>query len=300
MKTTSCTKQTVLITGAESFTGQHLTAHLEQAGFVVFGTCRTPVTGVFLTCDITDKKQIKQVLEQTRPDYVFDLAGISFVGHPNPEDFYRVNVLGAQNLLDALVESDLQLKKVILASSATVYGNQGLSVLDESLCPQPANHYGMSKLAMEHMAATYFAQLPIIITREFTYVGVGQPEHFVIPKIVSHFKRKLPSIELGNLHVQREFNDVRFVCEVYMRLLLIEQTGQIVNLCTGKGVYLQRVIEVLNSLAGYAIDVQVNPEFVRQNELPSLVGSTGKLVDLVGALPQISLQKTLETMYLNA
>lgn len=300
MQTNSNTKQTVLITGADSFTGQHLTTHLEKVGFVVFSTSRTPATGQFLACDITVKKQVKQVLEQAQPDYVIHLAGISFVGHPNPEDFYRVNVLGTQNVLDALVESGLSLKKIILASSATVYGNQGLPVLDESLCPQPANHYGMSKLAMEHVAATYFSQLPIIITRPFNYVGVGQPEHFVIPKIVSHFKRELPSIELGNLHVQREFNDVRFACEVYERLLLIEQTSQIVNLCSGKGVVLQSVIEVLNGSAGYEIDVQVNPEFVRKNELPSLVGSTDKLESLVGELPQISLQSTLETMYLNA
>ncbi|MBN2865410.1 MAG: GDP-mannose 4,6-dehydratase [Thiotrichales bacterium] len=291
----------VLVTGIDSFTGQHLKQHLEQSGFCVFGTCRKPPASTAdFVCDITNKNAIAQVLATTRPGYVIHLAGISFVGHPVVEDFYRVNVLGTQNLLDALVESGLVLNKVVLASSATVYGNQGLAVLDESICPMPANHYGISKLAMEHLARTYFAKLPIIVTRPFNYVGVGQPEHFVIPKIVAHFKRGEKLIELGNIAVEREFNDVRFACEVYKRLLEIEPHGEIVNLCSGQGVALQRVIDTLNDLAGYNIDVRVNPAFVRANELPSLVGSPNKLISLVGELTQVNLQQTLESMYLNS
>ncbi len=65
-----------------------------------------------------------------------------------------------------------------MASSATIYGNQGLEVLDESLCPIPANHYGASKYAMECLVKNYFTKLNIIITRPFNYTGVGQAEHF--------------------------------------------------------------------------------------------------------------------------
>ena len=289
----------VLVTGIDSFTGKRLKQHLEQSGFCVFGTCLKPTgSSADFVCDITDKQAIEKVLKTTRPGYVIHLAGISFVGHKVVEDFYRVNVLGTQNLLDAMVESGLVFYKVILASSATVYGNQGLAVLDEGVCPMPANHYGMSKLAMEHVARTYFDKLPIIVTRPFNYVGVGQPEHFVIPKIVSHFKRGDKVIELGNISVEREFNDVLFACEVYKRLLEIEHSGEIVNLCSGKGVALQTVIDTLNQLAGYEIDVQVNPAFVRANELQSLVGSADKLKRLIGQVESISLAGTLKDMYL--
>lgn len=289
----------VLVTGIDSFTGKHLKQHLEQSGFCVFGTCRkNPQSSTDFVCDITNKEAIAQVLKATRPGYVIHLAGISFVGHKVVEDFYRVNVLGTQNLLDALVESGRVFNKVILASSATVYGNQDLAVLDEGVCPMPANHYGMSKLTMEHLARTYFDKLPIIVTRPFNYVGVGQPEHFVIPKIVAHFKRGDKVIELGNISVEREFNDVRFACEVYRQLLEIEHSGEIVNLCSGKGVALQTVIDTLNQLAGYEIDVQVNSAFVRANELPSLVGSADKLKRLIGQVESISLAGTLKGMYL--
>ena len=298
-RSSSADQPRVLVTGIDSFTGQHLKQYLEQSGFCVFGTCLKP-TGLSsdYVCDITDKEAIAQVLAATRPGYVIHLAGISFVGHSVVEDFYRVNLLGTQNLLDALVVSGLALNKVVLASSATVYGNQGLAVLDESICPMPANHYGMSKLAMEHLARTYFVKLPIIVTRPFNYVGVGQPTHFVIPKMVAHFKRGEKVIELGNIAVEREFNDVRFACEVYKRLLEIEQHGEIVNLCSGRGVALQTVIDTLNELAGYKIEVQVNPAFVRANELPSLVGSAAKLTDLVGEVMSVSLRDTLKDMYL--
>jgi len=287
----------VLITGVDSFTGQHLKHHLEQSGFCVFGTSRFEATNdkVFV-CDITEKDQLLEVIQTTRPGYVIHLAGISFVGHPVVEDFYRVNVIGTQNLLDALVESEIDFQKVILASSATVYGNQGIEVLDEGLCPKPANHYGFSKLAMEHMAATYFTQLPILITRPFNYVGVGQPEHFVIPKIVSHFKRRAKKIELGNLDVEREFNSVDYACEVYLRLLQSPHQSEIVNLCSGQGVKLKTVLAQMTEIAGYDIEVEVNPAFVRANELPILVGSVDKLIALIGAIPDYPLKHTLAKM----
>lgn len=288
----------VLITGIDSFTGQHLKHHLEQSGFCVFGTCRgISSSDQAFTCDITNKQGLLDVIKLTRPGYVVHLAGISFVGHPVVEDFYRVNVLGTQNLLDALVECKLDLHKVILASSATVYGNQGLAELDETLCPQPVNHYGISKLAMEHLAKTYFDKLPILITRPFNYVGVGQPEHFVIPKIVSHFKRNAAKIELGNLEVEREFNSVEFACEVYLRLMTCAHQSQVVNLCSGHGVKLKTLLEQMADIAGYTINIEVNPAFVRANELPKLVGSVKKLTTIIKKLPHNSLKETLETMF---
>ena len=299
MKLDSHSNKKVLITGIDSFTGSHLKQNLEQSGFSVFGTFHRlkQSTANIYSCDVTDKSAVLNVIQQVEPNYVIHLAGISYVGHPVKEDFYKVNVLGTQNLLDALVETiGLSVNKVILASSATVYGNQGLEVLDESLCPQPANHYGMSKLAMEHMASTYFDKLPIIITRPFNYVGVGQPEHFVIPKIVKHFKERLPEIELGNTEVEREFNNISYACEVYKKLLLIPDNGVITNLCSGDGISLMSVIEIMQDIAGYSINVRVNPDFVRANELPRLVGSVNTLMELVGKQEKTSIEKTLRNM----
>lgn len=290
MKLVSHSKGRVLITGIDSFTGRHLQQYLKQSGYCVFGTTRASM-------DLTCKQSIFDAVVQAQPEYVIHLAGISFVGHPVVEDFYKVNTLGTEWLLQALIASNYPLKKVILASSATVYGNLGVDVLDESLCPMPANHYGVSKLAMEHRAHTYFDQLPIVLVRPFNYVGVGQPEQFVIPKIVSHFKQGKPSIELGNIQVEREFNSVAYACEIYERLLSSEAVATVVNLCSGKGVALMSVIEMMQEIANYHIDVRVNPAFVRANELPRLVGSEVKLASIIGDLSHDNLFSTLAEMY---
>lgn len=288
----------VLITGIDSFTGGHLSKHLSSLGYDVYGTVIRGGDGITcFNCDITKVQQCKDVLSSVKPEYVIHLAGISYVGHDNTEAFYQVNTLGTQNLLDALVASNCILKKVILASSATVYGDQGREVLDESMCPQPANHYGISKLAMEHAASAFFSKLPIIIVRPFNYTGVEQPEHFLVPKIVSHFKRKESVIELGNLHVSREFNDVSLACDIYTKLLQCDTSGEIVNLCSGQAISLMEIIELMNTIAEYEINVRVNPAFMRANEIKRLVGSTIQLEQLIGKITPIALEQTLRTMY---
>ena len=288
----------VLITGIDSFTGGHLSQYLNALGYDVFGTViRGGDDITCFNCDITNAQQCKDVVSSVKPEYVIHLAGISYVGHDNTEAFYQVNTLGSQNLLDALSKQAHPIKKVILASSATVYGDQGCEVLDESMCPQPANHYGISKLAMEHVARGFFSKLPIIITRPFNYTGIGQPEHFLVPKIVSHFKRRESVIELGNLHVSREFNDISLACEIYAKLLECDSSGEIVNLCSGNAISLMEIVDRMNEIAGYAIDVQVNPAFVRANEIKRLVGSTEKLQKMIGSITPHNLKTTLLTMY---
>ena len=293
-------KPKILITGIEGFSGFHLEKALVHEGYEVYGTCLMPsLKPNYLTCDITKMDDIQAVVDRVLPDAVIHLAGISFVGESNTALFYDVNVIGTQNLLDALLSAKCSLQKVILASSATVYGNQNKEVLDESMCPHPINHYGISKLAMEHMASTYFEKLPIIIVRPFNYTGIGQGEHFLIPKIVKHYREKQKSIELGNLEVAREFNDARDVVDWYIALLKSETKSTVVNLCSGKAISLLEVIDDMNILAGYEIEVKINPAFVREHEIKTLFGSTQKLHELIVVNETHSIQKTLEWMYEN-
>lgn len=287
----------ILITGIDSFTGVYLSSYLEKEGYDVYGTSLFESSAKKYTCDITIKEEIAKVLQEVKPEYMIHLSGISFAAHGEMEDFYKVNTIGTTNILDAFLELGLSPKKVVLASSATVYGNQGLEVLDESLCPKPANHYGASKYAMESLARGYFEKLPIIITRPFNYTGIGQPEHFLIPKIVKHFREKSSTIELGNIDVSREFNDVGYVCEIYKRLLECEAKGEVVNLCSGQGIKLLDVIEMMNTIAGYNIKVDVNPAFVRKDEIQSLTGSTEKLFGMIGEVEQKEFKSTLREMF---
>jgi len=287
----------VLITGIDSFTGSYLSSHLKDLGFDIYGTSFSNESEKKYRCDITDKNDVLSVLKKIVPDFIINLSAIASPAHGKSEEFYKVNTIGAINILESLVELDINPSKVILSSSATVYGNQGLEVLDESLCPTPANHYGASKYAMESMAKNYFDKLNIIITRPFNYTGVGQSDNFLIPKIVKHFKDGEKIIELGNINVSREFNDVEFVCEVYKRLLESNVKSETLNLCSSRGIKLLDVIDMMDDIAGYKITVKVNPMFVRKDEIKSLTGSTKKLFEMIGDVEQKDFKDTLRGMF---
>lgn len=285
---------TVLLTGAAGFTGRYLRNALEGRGYnVVPLQFEGPNP-----CDLTDRAATESAVRDARPDAVVHLAAVSFVGHDNPEEFYRVNVFGTLNLLQALTGLDRPPRRVLIASSGNVYGTPDVEVLDESVCPAPVNHYANSKLAMESMVrANWFSRLPIVITRPFNYTGPGQADHFLIPKIVKHFRNRATFIELGNLDVFRDFSDVDDVVAAYMALLESEVRSEIVNICSGQGTALLEVVRIMNKLSGYEIEVRVNPEFVRNNEVPRLVGSNAKLRSLVELPGPRPFAETLTRMY---
>ena len=288
-----------LITGLRGFTGRYLAHELRAAGYHVFGTAMPGEDGgadVF-NVDLCDRAAVAAMIEQIQPDVVAHLAGIAFVAHSDVDLIYRVNILGTRNLLEALAAQSHRPEAVLLASSANVYGNACAGVIDETVLPAPSNDYAVSKLAMEHMSKLWSDQLPIIITRPFNYTGVGQHENFLLPKIVSHFRKGARAIELGNLAVERDFSDVRMVARTYRRLLAVSPAGQAFNICSGKGHSLSGVIDVMSGIAGYDIDVRVNPAFVRPKEVLTLVGSNDKLTSVIGAVAPTPLPETLRWMY---
>jgi GDP-6-deoxy-D-talose 4-dehydrogenase len=257
----------ILLTGAAGFTGLFFKQAAEAAGHTVWP----------LVANLTDKNAVAAEVAQAQPTAVVHLAAISFVGHADEAAFYSVNVLGTLNLLAALAALPVPPTKVLLASSANVYGNCNTSPITEAQTPTPLNHYATSKLAMEHMALTYADRLPLVITRPFNYTGPGQAPQFLIPKLVSHFARRAERIELGNLHVEREFNDVRMVCAAYLGLLAHGEPGQAYNVCSGEPYSLKHLIDTLVELTGHSIVVNVNPSFVRSNEVYRLCGNPAKL-----------------------
>jgi len=287
-----------LITGIRGFTGHYLAQALSSAGYEVYGTAHGSEAGGerIFSVDLCDKAELARVLQQVQPEVVAHLAAIAFVAHGDVDAIYRVNVLGTRNLLEALASLPTVPSAVLLASSANVYGNATVEVIDEIQPLMPANDYAISKLAMEHVARLWMDKLPIILTRPFNYTGVGQSEQFLIPKIVHHFKTRASSIELGNLDVAREFSDVRMVAQAYTRLLQQAPAGQTFNVCSGVAYTLREVISMAEDLTGYPIEVRVNPAFVRPNEVYKLTGNPAKLHACVGNLDEYALRDTLAWM----
>ncbi len=291
-------KKRALVTGLNGFTGHYVAAELQSAGYEVWGIGEnSSALPNYVQVDITHLPALQAALTSIQPQVVLHLAGIAFVGNASADAFYQVNLIGTRNLLAALASAAPQVECVLLASSANVYGNSTEGLLDESTPTNPANDYAVSKLAMEMMAKLWMDKLPIVITRPFNYTGVGQTESFLLPKIINHFKRRASYIELGNCDVFRDFSDVRSLAQAYLRLIQAAPAGQTVNVSSGINYSLNQVITMAENIAGYQIEVRINPAFVRANEVRTLLGSSAKLQSIIGAWSSPPLQDTLEWMF---
>ena len=281
----------VLVTGCSGFTGRYVGAALTGESYQVIDAEK-----IGARFDLTQPASIAAVLQEARPDYVVHLAALSFVGHNDATAFYAVNTVGTANLLEEILKAGSKLRRVVIASSANVYGNAQVEPITETTSPAPVNHYAASKLAMEALVRTYAGRLSIVMTRPFNYTGVGQAVNFLVPKMVSHFAQRRPVIELGNLDVVRDFSDVRTVAQAYVRLLKAEVPESVTNLCSGVGRSLRWILEQLAELSGHRIEVRVNPEFVRASEVHRLVGSSSRMEAALAPLPFRDFRDTLAWM----
>ncbi|MEX3628224.1 MAG: NAD-dependent epimerase/dehydratase family protein [Burkholderia sp.] len=298
-------RRRALVTGLAGFTGRYLAEALEAAGYEVWGTVSPEAVpsadpalapARLLQADLLDPAALREAVSEARPDAVIHLAALAHVADNDPRELYLVNVVGTRNLLAALDTLDVKPRCVLLASSANIYGNARVESIDESVPPDPANDYAVSKLAMEYAARLWSERLPIVIARPFNYTGVGQRENFLLPKLVAHYARNAPRISLGNLDVSRDFSDVRDVAAAYVRLVEAAPIGETFNVCSEHAYSLKEVLAMLARIAGYVIDVTVDPRFVRGNEVKILKGSRAKLRERVGDLPLTPLETTLRWM----
>jgi len=288
-----------LITGIRGFTGHYLKRELTEAGYEVYGiaaSSREEGERIF-ECDLRNEERLTEIVKSIQPDVVAHLAAISFVAVNDVRSIYEVNLIGSLNLLRALSQCEKKPRMVLLISSANIYGNADRLPIAESQPPAPRNDYGVSKLAMEHMALLWEDRLPIVVARPFNYTGVGQTLDFLPAKIVDHFRRKARTIELGNLEVARDFSDVRDVVRAYRSLLEAPVAAKTFNVCSGTSHSLASMLRTMSDIAGYEINVEVNPAFVRQNEIARLEGDPSALRTAIGFFPSRPLSETLRWMY---
>ena len=302
----------VLITGATGFSGTHLWHRLETDGasrFEVFGTaypeCPPYSIGRLHYLDLRSENDVLKLVGELQPDWIFHLAAASNVGDSwqNRKRTIEVNILGTQNLLEA-VKREIPLARTLFVSSAEVYGAQAVPEegLGEEAPFQVESPYAYTKAAGEMLCAFYgrAENMDIVVARPFPYTGPGQSADFVC----SDWARQVVAIErgtrppvlrVGNIGVHRDFCDVRDVVNAFVRLLEKGRSGEVYNICSGKALALQEILDILvrGSSGKMPISIETDPGKMRPTEISLLKGSNRKTFETTDWSPEIPIEKTL-------
>ncbi|MDQ3388224.1 MAG: GDP-mannose 4,6-dehydratase [Gemmatimonadota bacterium] len=310
----------VLVTGAAGFVGQHLVRDLLRAGCDVFaGTTddTLPVSGTlseaehaaaeWVILDVTREDTLARSIALARPAIVYHLAGQSSVAgsFADRRSTWDVNASGTLRLLSALREGGCEGSRVLLASSAEVYGNvpeaeQPISE-DRPLCP--ASPYASSKAAAEMLAieASLTGGPEVIVARSFNHIGPGHDARFALPSFAHQLAKFREDgaervLQVGNLEVRRDLLDVRDAVAAYRLLVRDGDAGNTYNVCSGRARDLREVVDELVRISGTGARIAVDPERLRTVDIPLLVGDGSKLRRL-GWEPMIPLAETLADLF---
>jgi GDP-4-dehydro-6-deoxy-D-mannose reductase len=312
-----------LVTGAGGFAGQHLLRELLARGRQVVGTTldgRAPSGGTlgedelarvaWRALDITRNESVDALLSGERFDEVYHLAGQSSVGESfaDPLATWEVNATGTLRLLLLLEELGEESTRVLIISSAEVYGSVPVDEqpVRESRAAAPVTPYGASKLGAEAVAqqAAASGSLQVVIARSFNHAGPGQDARFIFPSMarqLASFRggESEPVLRVGNLEARRDFLDVRDVASAYLQLMERGESGGIYNVCSGESHSLQELVEELVRISGSGARIEVDPKRFRPVDIPELRGDPSRLRDL-GWEPKLPLRQTLADLYAEA
>lgn len=289
----------VLITGAGGFAGRWLIKALKgNSDLVGLDKKYGVIDGVTIhEADITNSHAVQSIFKKEKPDEVYHLAGFARA-NASGEVIRKVNVGGTRNIL-AAAASLAKPVKILLASSAYVYGPGQRGPISETAKLNPAGDYAQSKAEMEELAIEFISQkVQIVISRAFNHTGPGQKEGFVVPDFCKQIaqieaRKAKPVITVGNLRASRDFSDVRDVTEGYKILMAKGRSGEVYNIGSGHGVAISQVLDDLLALAKIKIDVKVDKARYRANEINELTADIAKIKKL-GWAPKIPFSQTLE------
>jgi GDP-4-dehydro-6-deoxy-D-mannose reductase len=296
-----------LITGVGGFVGKYLSELLIENNIDVCGVDRVKKSIKDVTSyegDILDEESLFTIIDKEKPDLVFHLAGQSSVekSFSEPELTKKINVLGTENVLKAVLKAKLK-PKILVVSSVEVYGIPKTLPINEKHSLKPNSPYGESRVEQEKVCMQYVEDqdMHIIISRSFNHTGPGQPLPFVCPTItkqVAEIKqgKKKPVVMLGDPLVRRDFSDVRDMVKAYLVALEKGEKGEIYNLCSGKAHSLRELIDLLSKEFGIDITVEKDPTWNRKNDIPEIRGDHSKFTKDTYWQPEISFEKTLKDM----
>lgn len=285
------------VTGAGGFVGPYLVEHLREQGDDVtemdlFGPVEV---------DVTDADSVLGAMDAAAPEVVYHLAALSHVGQSwsSPGKSFRVNAEGSLHVLRACVE--LKVPRVMMILSSEVYGNAAPEhlPLNETAPLRPVTPYGASKVAADFLAlqAHLADNLDVVRVRPFGHTGPGQSDQFVVPALAARIARAehegADAIPVGSLTAVRDLSDVRDVVRAYRLLAERGESGEAYNVCSGRGVSIQEIADILLAQATRPISLETDPALVRAVDAPRMIGDNTQLRTTTGWTPQFSLEQTL-------
>lgn len=305
-----------LITGITGFAGSHLAELLLKEGYEVYGTCRPRSKTEYIDhiknkihledADVLDSHSLHSIMVQMKPDYIFHLAAQSFVqsSWASPATTMEVNTVGSVHLFEAVRRAEIS-PVIQIACSSEEYGlvhPNEVPVKEENPL-RPLSPYAVSKIAMDYLGYQYHQSygMKIIRTRGFNHTGPRRGEVFATSNFARQIAeiekgKKEPVIEVGNLEAQRDWTDVRDMVRGYLLTVQKCTPGEVYNICSGKGVKVSDMLNLLLSFSKVKVKIRQDPKRMRPSDVPILIGDNTKFKKQTDWEPQIPFERTMEDL----
>jgi len=299
----------LLVTGGAGYIGSICSAVALEAGHqvTVFDNlgqghrAAVPAGARLVEGDLLDPAALRGAL-QSGMDAVIHCAGLTVVPESvaRPELYYRHNVVGTLNLVDAMREAGV--RRLAFSSTAAVYGEPEVVPIPEDAPAQPANPYGNSKLAMDRMLADECAAhgLGAVSLRYFNVGGALQglgedhhPETHLIPNVLAAAAGRAPAIQLFGTDYDtpdgtciRDYVHIEDLAAAHLLALeaAVEGRHEVYNLGSGKGYSVREVIDAARRVTGR--DLEVEEMARRPGDSARLVASSERIRARLGWEPR--------------
>lgn len=287
--------QTVLVTGAEGFTGSHLIECLRARGVQVVAGVRNRGRKLalerrlerVLVCDVSDPINVARAVASVKPDGIVHLAGNARAAQAfdEPLDAYQSIVTGWTSVLDAVRRAAPQ-ARTVLVSACDVYGSAGADGrrLKEETPLSPVTPFGALKAAAESIAQAYHRsyRLNVSVVRPFHTIGPGQTDSFYFGAVARRIAEA--GSEPGELRVtdagcRRDVLHVRDMVEGCARVLVEGKPGVTYNVCSGQSVTCEQLVQAMIRASGKSLSL-VPVDADDASTIACLCGDNGRLVEL--------------------
>ena len=302
---------TYLITGYGGFVSQYFLSFLNNLSIKiqVIGIARKEINSQKEYCnleinveyfDLSNATKLYDVIEKYKPNYILHLASISNIqsSWQQPKETFLNNISIYFNLLEAVRILNIKCR-ILAVGSADPYGiiNKEDIPISENKALSPINTYSVAKMSQEYISKIYVEcfGLDIVITRSFNHIGAGQTTSFVIPNFIQQIIHKPKETMLvGNLKVIRDFLDVEDIVRAYYLLFEFGIKGEVYNVCSGKGYSIEDILKKIYTIVGYEVPYQINPDLLRPNDIPIIIGDNTKICTTTNWKPTIEITDTLQ------